>query len=114
MKVLEVENVSHHFETDEGNVSVLTDIDLAVEKDEFLSIIGPSGCGKSTLLRIFAGLIKPSSGHVFLNEQALTRTNSQISFIFQNFADTDLRNWTKFIVNNYNIVKIIGKIVGIL
>lgn len=86
MAVLELKNITHHFETNEGNVSVIKDIDLSVEKEEFLAIIGPSGCGKSTLLRILAGLMKPTSGHVYIDGQVLTKTTPQISFIFQNFA----------------------------
>ena len=41
---------------------VLQDIDLAVPKGSFVSLIGPSGCGKSTLLKVLAGLITPSAG----------------------------------------------------
>ena len=43
---------------------MLQDIELAVPKGSFVSLIGPSGCGKSTLLKVLAGLIPPSPGDV--------------------------------------------------
>jgi len=54
---LEVEDLNKQF-TDQNNstTTVLSDIQLDVEKGEFISILGPSGCGKSTLLSIVAGL----------------------------------------------------------
>ena len=47
-----------------GPESVLRDINLTCKRGEFVSILGASGCGKSTLLRIFAGLLKPSTGEI--------------------------------------------------
>jgi NitT/TauT family transport system ATP-binding protein len=52
------------FATDVGPVEALRSLDLAIRKQEFVSIVGPSGCGKSTILRIVANLIQPSSGDV--------------------------------------------------
>lgn len=86
MPILEAKNITHFFETEEGTISVIRDIDLKVDEGEFLAIIGPSGCGKSTLLRILAGLTKPKKGEVIFNGQILTETTPEISFIFQNFA----------------------------
>ena len=48
-------------------VDALIDIDLVVERGEFVSLIGPSGCGKSTLLRLVANLIEPTSGSIVVN-----------------------------------------------
>jgi NitT/TauT family transport system ATP-binding protein len=48
-------------------VNALTEVNLAIERNEFLCLIGPSGCGKSTLLKIFAGLIRPTSGRIIVN-----------------------------------------------
>ncbi len=50
-----------------NQVDALRDIDLAVHRGEFTSLIGPSGCGKSTLLRLIADLIEPTSGEVMVN-----------------------------------------------
>jgi NitT/TauT family transport system ATP-binding protein len=50
-----------------NQVDALVDIDLTVNRGEFVSLIGPSGCGKSTLLRLIADLIQPTSGQVVVN-----------------------------------------------
>lgn len=68
----------------------LTDINLNVEKGEFVSLLGPSGCGKSTLLRIVSGLTTPSSGTVTVNGITPINARDLISFIFQ---DATLLPW---------------------
>jgi NitT/TauT family transport system ATP-binding protein len=50
-----------------GRVDALVDVDLVVERGEFVSLIGPSGCGKSTLLRLIADLLQPTSGELIVN-----------------------------------------------
>jgi NitT/TauT family transport system ATP-binding protein len=55
------------FVTQGGHVDALADIDLVVERGEFVSLIGPSGCGKSTLLRLIADLLQPTTGELVVN-----------------------------------------------
>lgn len=86
MKLLQATNISHYFDTEQGSLQTLKDVNLSVESGEFVAIVGPSGCGKSTFLRILAGLIKPSAGQVELSGEQIKGTNNDISFIFQNFA----------------------------
>jgi NitT/TauT family transport system ATP-binding protein len=50
-----------------GRVDALVDVDLVVQRGEFVSLIGPSGCGKSTLLRLIADLLQPTSGELVVN-----------------------------------------------
>ena len=66
---VKIQGISKEFSTKNGTVSVLEDINLTVEEQEFLCIVGPSGCGKTTLLRIIAGLLAPTRGDVSLNNK---------------------------------------------
>jgi NitT/TauT family transport system ATP-binding protein len=65
------------------SIEVLQDINLAIQKREFLTIVGPSGCGKTTLLRIFAGLIPPTDGRVLHDGAAVTGPSPTVGFVFQ-------------------------------
>ena len=73
------------FQTNDGPVQALTDVDLTIGKGEFVSFIGPSGCGKTTLLRVIADLEKPTSGTISINgmtpEQA--REKRAYGYVFQ-------------------------------
>ena len=55
------------FETNDGPVHALQDVNLEINKGDFVSFIGPSGCGKTTFLRCIAGLETPTSGHISVN-----------------------------------------------
>jgi NitT/TauT family transport system ATP-binding protein len=65
---------------------ILNNISFVGNRYEMISIIGPSGCGKSTLLRIMAGLIKPTSGEVFVTRRRMVKPTGEVSFVFQDFG----------------------------
>ena len=73
------------FQTNDGAVQALSNVDLTIGKGEFVSFIGPSGCGKTTLLRVIADLEKPTSGTISINgmtaEQA--REKRAYGYVFQ-------------------------------
>ncbi|MDR0997511.1 MAG: ABC transporter ATP-binding protein [Treponema sp.] len=72
-----------------GDFRVLNDIDLAIRKGEFFSLLGPSGCGKTTLLRIIAGFESPDCGAVTLDGMdvlPLPPNRRQANTVFQNYA----------------------------
>ena len=62
--VIEASNLHLSFETNDGPVNALSDVNLSIKKGDFVSFIGPSGCGKTTLLRVLADLDEPTSGAV--------------------------------------------------
>jgi nitrate transport ATP-binding subunits C and D len=64
----------------------LEDVDLAIKKNTFVSIIGPSGCGKSTLLNLIAGLDRPSSGQILVDGERIKGPGPDRGIIFQNYA----------------------------
>ncbi len=65
--VIAIENLSLVFETGDGPVHALSDIDLDIQRGEFISFIGPSGCGKTTLLRVIADLEQATAGSITVN-----------------------------------------------
>ena len=82
MAYLELKNVSKDF----GGASVLKDINLSVEKGEFVAIVGFSGAGKTTLISLIAGLLKPSSGSLMLNDLEITAPGPDRGVVFQNYS----------------------------
>lgn len=72
-KILEIKNISKKYQNKEGEVLALKDINLRINKGEFVSIIGPSGCGKSTLLSIIAGLEHKTSGEIYIEGEKCER-----------------------------------------
>ena len=66
-----------------GELEALRNIDLAIERGEFISVVGPSGCGKTTFLRIIAGLEPTTSGTILLDGRALSGPGDNRGFVFQ-------------------------------
>ncbi|MFB6095763.1 MAG: ABC transporter ATP-binding protein [Haloferacaceae archaeon] len=85
MALLEIEGVSKTYNVDspDGGVEAVRDIDLEIEKGEFLSIVGPTGCGKSTLLEMVAGLIATTEGEIRLDGTPVTEPRDEIGVVFQ-------------------------------
>lgn len=83
--VVSARGLSLVFDTNDGPVNALADIDLDVGKGEFVSFIGPSGCGKTTFLRVIADLEKPTAGTISVNgmtpQQA--REKRAYGYVFQ-------------------------------
>lgn len=65
--VIAAEKLDLTFQTNDGPVHALSDIDLQINRGEFVSFIGPSGCGKTTLLRVIADLEQPTGGSISVN-----------------------------------------------
>ena len=65
--VIEAQNLNLTFETNDGPVHALKDVNLTIQKGEFVSFIGPSGCGKTTFLRAIADLEHPTGGSLTVN-----------------------------------------------
>ena len=83
--IIRAEGVSKTY----GDFHALDDVDLQVRRGEFFSLLGPSGCGKTSLLSCIAGLISPSSGKIFIDEQDMTGVPANLrpsNMVFQNYA----------------------------
>ena len=84
--LVETEHVTKSYKRPDGEVLVLSDVNLVVHDGEFLCLVGPSGCGKSTLLRIIHGLIATTSGLVRFAGRPLRGINLECAMVFQSFA----------------------------
>ncbi|MCF2625344.1 ATP-binding cassette domain-containing protein [Fusobacterium perfoetens] len=85
MSYLEIKNVNKYY----GKFQALKNINLTIEKGEFISFLGPSGCGKTTLLRTISGLEELNSGHIFLKGKDISNlhpSKRNFSIVFQSYA----------------------------
>ncbi len=94
MSVIDLKEISKVYRTDTIETTALDNINLTIDKGEFVSIMGPSGCGKSTLLNVMGLLDRPTSGSVIidgaptasLSDSRLSALrNAKLGFIFQSF-----------------------------
>lgn len=99
--MIQVENLSKSFRTDEVETIALNNVTFSVDDGEFVAIMGPSGCGKSTLLNILGLLDNPTDGKYWLGDKEVSalkeneRTNvrkGEIGFVFQSFNLIDELN----------------------
>ncbi len=92
--LIEIKDLHKNYSIGEIDIPALREINLKIDRNEYVSIMGPSGSGKSTLMNILGCLDTPTSGHYFFNgedvsgmndDQLSAMRNREIGFIFQNF-----------------------------
>ncbi len=92
--MLKIKNVSKIYKKGQQEVKAIDNVSLSIAKGDFVSIIGPSGSGKSSLLLMLGGMLSPSMGQVFVDEESLYDLNpnerarlrqKKIGFVFQTF-----------------------------
>ena len=83
--VIEARSLNLTFATNDGPVHALSDVNLSINKGDFVSFIGPSGCGKTTFLRALAALEEPTSGTILVNGQTpdQARQKRAYGYVFQ-------------------------------
>lgn len=94
MAIIELQEINKIYRTDEIETVALENVNLSIDKGEFVSVMGPSGCGKSTLLNIVGLLDEPTGGTVRIDGVKIDRMkdrklaqfrNSKLGFVFQSF-----------------------------
>lgn len=92
--IIELQNVSKKYKMGSEEIAALIDIDLTVDKGDFCCLLGTSGSGKSTLLHVMAGLEKPSTGRITINNRHVEKMSEKelatfrqgnIGFVFQSY-----------------------------
>jgi nitrate/nitrite transport system ATP-binding protein len=101
-RYVQLENVNMRFVTKKGVFEALSNINLSIKEGEFVSIIGHSGCGKSTVLNLIAGLLEPSSGHLFCAGREIHKPGPERAVVFQNHS---LLPWLTCFENVYLAVE---------
>ena len=79
-------DVAMRFATKGGENVALEKLDISIAPGEFLALLGPSGCGKSTLLNLIAGILKPTSGGLTIDEKPITGPNPGCGIVFQHHS----------------------------
>src|ERR1051325_8404234 len=102
MPFLELKNVTKSFGSNGARSEVLKNINLDIDKGEFVAIVGFSGAGKTTLINLIAGLLKPDSGTVTLNDLEVTEPGPDRGLVFQNYS---LLPWLTVYENIYLAVE---------
>lgn len=77
MEIVRTENLSKTYGSGENLVKAIDDVNLKIEKGEFIAIVGPSGSGKSTLLHLLGGVDNPSSGKIFIDSNDISKYSSK-------------------------------------
>lgn len=94
MALITLKNINKVYRTDEIETQALENVNIEVQKGEFVSIMGPSGCGKSTLLNIIGLLDAPTGGNITINgtdvqgmkdRELSAFRNRNLGFVFQSF-----------------------------
>ena len=85
-EILNISGVDMTFPTPKGDFTALSNINLKINKGEFVSLIGHSGCGKSTVLNIVAGLHQATRGGVILNGKEVSEPGPERAVVFQNHS----------------------------
>lgn len=100
MEILKVENLNKTYGEGENKVEALKDINLSVNKGEFVAIVGSSGSGKSTLLHLLGGLDRPNSGSVVIDGECIYDYKEEQLAIFR-------RRKVGFVFQFYNLIPIL-------
>ena len=83
MEIVRTENLSKTYGSGENLVRAIDDVNLKIEKGEFIAIVGPSGSGKSTLLHLLGGVDNPSSGKIFIDGNDISKYTSKELALFR-------------------------------
>src|SRR4051812_22506752 len=101
--VIETSKLSKEYVRDEFHVNALKDVDIEIQKGDFVALMGPSGSGKSTLLHLIAAMDRPSSGQIAVLGEDLRK-----------LSDTEIAHWRNvhigFIFQSFNLIPVLSAV----
>ena len=83
MDILKIKNVCLNYYSKTTETEALKNVSFSVKEGEFVAIVGPSGCGKTTLLSLISGILKPTSGEIFLKDNPINGVSSNVGYMLQ-------------------------------
>ncbi|HKA74471.1 MAG TPA: ABC transporter ATP-binding protein [Xanthobacteraceae bacterium] len=93
MAGISIKNLSKHFSSRDADVAAVSDLDLDIKDNQFVTLLGPSGCGKTTTLRLIAGYIRPDRGTIHVGNRLVSSPDMVVppdarhmGMVFQNYA----------------------------
>src|SRR5262249_51780633 len=72
MAGISIKRLSKHFSSRDSDVAAVSDLDLDIKDNQFVTLLGPSGCGKTTTLRLIAGYIVPDAGTIHVDDRLVS------------------------------------------
>lgn len=94
--LLELKNINLTYQTLKSETEAIKNVSFSVNQGDFISIVGPSGSGKTTILSMISGLLKPTSGEIFLDGELITKVSTNVGYMFQR---DNLFEWLNVIQN---------------
>jgi NitT/TauT family transport system ATP-binding protein len=85
-QILEIRHVGKTYGSGAKATLAIADVAFSVAEREFVCVVGPSGCGKTTLLKCIAGLLRPTTGQVFLRGKQITASPEEMALVFQEYG----------------------------
>ena len=82
-EIMKLDNVGLIYQSKNGETEAVKNFSLSVKEGDFVAIVGPSGCGKTTMLSIMSGILKPTSGKVFIGGKNIYESKTYIGYMFQ-------------------------------
>ncbi|VIB39436.1 ABC transporter ATP-binding protein [Clostridioides difficile] len=83
MEILKCENLTKIYGSNQTRVTALNNVNLSVQKGDFVSIVGASGSGKSTLLHMLGGVDRPTSGKIYVEDTEISSLNEEALAVFR-------------------------------
>lgn len=82
-KIIEINSVNLIYHSKKFETLALNDLNLTINKGEFVSVVGPSGCGKTTILSLISGLLKPTKGEILVDKTKPDLKSTKCGYMFQ-------------------------------